>query len=84
MHDVGDLVLSGRGQWMVRPPQKYGNGHRLRDHCLVGTLVFARQDRRLTWTCNHCGDTVYGPALDLGVDRTVMNGPTWGVTHATR
>jgi hypothetical protein len=70
---VGDLVLSTSGQWMVRPPERCINGHRLAGHCIVGTLVCACGERRhLTWTCD-CGDTTYGPAL--GLDCSLLNGP---------
>jgi hypothetical protein len=73
MHDVGDLVLSTDGAWMVRAPERCGAGHLLRGHCLVGTLVCACQDRHVTWTCDRCDDTVFGPAL--GPHCSVMNGP---------
>jgi hypothetical protein len=73
MHDVGDLVRCTDGSVMVRPPERCGNGHLLRGHCLVGTLVCTCRDRHLTWTCNRCNDTVYGPAL--GPDCSLMNGP---------
>jgi hypothetical protein len=70
---VGDLVLSTSGQWMVRPPQRCGNGHRLAGHCIVGTLPCRCQDRHLTWCCDRCGHITYGPAL--GPDCSVINGP---------
>ena len=72
MHDVGDLV-SDRGEWMVRPPEYCRNGHLLRGHCLVGTMVCACQDRHVTWTCNRCGNPVFGPAL--GPHCAILNGP---------
>jgi hypothetical protein len=72
--EVGSLVRSTGGAWMVRPPQRCGNGHPLTPGgVLVGTIVCACGERRhLTWLCE-CGDTSYGP--DLGPDCTVMNGP---------
>jgi hypothetical protein len=73
MHDVGDLVLSDRGEWMVRPPERCNSGHMLRGRCLVGTTVCACRDRHATWTCNRCNDTVYGPAL--GPHCSVLHGP---------
>ena len=71
---VGDLVLSTRGEWIVRPPQRCGNGHWLQPgRVLVGSMVCACGERRhLTWLCE-CGNTSYGP--ELGPDCTVMNGP---------
>jgi hypothetical protein len=65
---VGWLVRSISGQWMVRPPQRCGNGHGLTPgHVLVGTIVCARGERRhLTWLCE-CSDTSYGPP-PLGQD----------------
>jgi hypothetical protein len=70
---VGDLVLSSGGEWMVRPPERCGNGHPITPgRVLVGTAVCACQDRHLTWTCD-CGDTTYGPAL--GVECSLLNGP---------
>jgi hypothetical protein len=72
-HEVGDLVLSAKGEWMVRPPERYGNGHPFTPgHVLVGTAVCACQDRHLTWLCL-CGSMVYGP--QLGPDCAVLNGP---------
>ena len=39
---IGDLVLSTSGEWMVRPPQRCGNGHRIEPgHVLVGSMVCA-------------------------------------------
>jgi hypothetical protein len=71
---VGELVLSTSGEWMVRPPQRCGNGHRLQPgRVLVGSIVCGCGERRhLTWLCE-CGNTSYGP--ELGPDCTVMNGP---------
>ena len=61
--EVGDLVLSSGGEWMVRPPERCGNGHPITPgHVLVGTAVCACQDRHLTWLCE-CGSMVYGPEL---------------------
>jgi hypothetical protein len=73
-HEVGRLVRSTGGEWMVRPPQRCGNGHRLTPgHVLVGSMVCACGERRhLTWLCD-CGDTSYGPPL--GLDCSVLNGP---------
>jgi len=69
--EVGDLVRSDRGEWMVRPPELCGNGHRIRPgHVLVGTAVCACQDRRITW---RCGSTMYGPPLGAGC--WVLDGP---------
>jgi hypothetical protein len=71
--EVGDLVLSTGGEWMVRPPERCGNGHPITPgHVLVGTAVCSCQDRHLTWMCD-CGSTVYGATL--GPDCNVMNGP---------
>ena len=71
--DIGDLVLSTTGQWMVRAPERCRNGHLLAGRVLVGTAVCACQDRHLSWTCDECGDTVYGPAL--GPHCSVLHGP---------
>jgi hypothetical protein len=72
-HEVGDLVLSADGEWMVRPPQHCGHGHPITPgRVLVGTAVCACQDRHLTWLCE-CGSMVYGP--ELGPDCAVLNGP---------
>ena len=72
-HDVGDLVLSAKGEWMVRLPERCGNGHPITGgRVLVGTAVCACQDRHLTWLCE-CGSMVYGP--ELGPDCAVLNGP---------
>ena len=73
MREVGDLVLSTDGAWMVRPPERCANGHQLAGHCIVGTLPCRCQDRHLTWCCDACGHITYGPAL--GVNCSVMNGP---------
>lgn len=73
MHDVGDLVLSTGGEWMVRPPERCANGHRLAGRCIVGTMPCRCQDRHLTWCCDACGDITFGPAL--GVDCALLNGP---------
>jgi hypothetical protein len=71
--DIGDLVRSTTGQWMVRPPERCGNGHLLAGHCIVGTLPCHCQDRHLTWCCDECGHITYGPAL--GANCSVINGP---------
>jgi hypothetical protein len=62
MHDIGDLVRCTDGSVMVRPPERCTNGHPLKGRCLVGTVVCTCQDRHLTWTCDRCADTVFGPA----------------------
>jgi hypothetical protein len=73
MSEVGDLVLGTDGSWMVRPPQRCGNGHPITPgRVLVGTAVCACQDRHLTWSCE-CGSTVYGP--ELGPHCAVLDGP---------
>jgi hypothetical protein len=61
--EIGDLVLNTENQWMVLPPEKCGRGHWLVGNCLVSTHVCSCQDRHLSWSCNACGDVVYGPAL---------------------
>jgi hypothetical protein len=71
--EIGDLVLNTGGEWMVRPPQHCGHGHLLRGHCVVGTTACSCQDRHLSWTCDLCGDTIYGPSL--GAECNVLNGP---------
>jgi len=71
--DIGDLVVSTTGQRMVRAPERCRNGHPLAGHALVGTTVCRCQDRHLSWTCNECGDTTYGPAL--GPRCSVLHGP---------
>lgn len=54
MNEVGDLVLSVDGQWMVRPPERCGNGHRITPGpVVVGTAVCRCQDRHLTWECDN-------------------------------
>ena len=73
MPAVGELVLSTDGQWMVRPPQRCGNGHQLAGRCIVGTLACSCGDRHLTWCCDACKHTTYGPSL--GLDCSVLNGP---------
>jgi hypothetical protein len=72
--EVGRLVLSTGGQWMVRPPQQCRNGHPLTPgRVLVGTMACSCGERRhLTWLCD-CGDMTYGPAL--GVSCSILNGP---------
>lgn len=70
---VGDLVQSTDGEWMVRPPEECGAGHRLAGNCIVGTLECSCGDRHLTWCCDTCEHTTYGPTL--GPHCTVMNGP---------
>jgi hypothetical protein len=73
MHEVGDLVLGIDCSWMVRPPERYGNGHPITPgRVLVGTAVRACQDRHLTWSCE-CGSKVYEPAL--GPHCAVLDGP---------
>jgi hypothetical protein len=73
-HEVGRLVRSTGGQWMVRPPQRCGNGHPLTpNHVLVGSMACPCGERRhLTWLCD-CGQTSYGPPL--GLNCSVLNGP---------
>jgi hypothetical protein len=40
MSEVGELVVSVDGRWMVRPPTHCGNGHPITPgHVLVGTAV---------------------------------------------
>ena len=73
MHGVGDLVPGVDGSWMVRPPERCANGHLLRGRCIVGTTACSCQDRHLTWTCDVCQDTTYGPALGSHCD--VLHGP---------
>jgi hypothetical protein len=70
--EVGDLVAGADGSWMVRPPERCANGHVLRGRCIVGTSPCSCQDRHLTWTCNECGDTTFGPAL--GLDCSLLHG----------
>jgi hypothetical protein len=58
MNEVGDLVLSTDGAWMVRPPERCGNGHPVTPgRVLVGTAVCRCQDRHVTWECD-CGSIV--------------------------
>jgi hypothetical protein len=58
--------------------QKFGVLSMLRHHgaasgcCIVGTTACSCQDRHLSWTCNECGNTTYGPAL--GPDCRVLHG----------
>jgi hypothetical protein len=73
MYEVGELVLSTDGAVMVRPPERCANGHPLAGRCIVGTLPCSCGDRHLTWCCDVCEHTTYGPAL--GLDCSVMNGP---------
>lgn len=73
MHEIGDLVLSSTGHWMVRAAEFCRNRHVLQGNCLVGTAVCACRDRHLTWCCNACGDVIYGPAL--GPHCSLLNGP---------
>jgi hypothetical protein len=72
--EVGRSVRSTTDQWMVRPPQRCGNGHPITPgHVLVGSMACACGERRhLTWVCD-CGITCYGPPL--GLDCSVLNGP---------
>jgi hypothetical protein len=74
LHEVGSLVRSTGGEWMVRPPQRCGNGHQLTPgHVLVGSIACTcGEGRHLTWLCD-CGSTRYGPPL--GVSCSVLNGP---------
>jgi len=74
MHEVGELVLSTGGAWMVRPPQRCPNGHPITPgRVLVGSIACACGERRhLTWLCG-CGSVTYGPAL--GPDCTMLNAP---------
>jgi hypothetical protein len=74
MHGVGDLVPSADGSWMVRPPERCANGHRLRGRCIVGTTPCSCQDRHLSWTCDLCGNTTYGPALGPHLFRAERTG----------
>jgi hypothetical protein len=65
-------VRSNSGQWMVRPPQRCAQGHRLRPgHVLVGTIACSC-GRHLTWACE-CGAVTYGPVLAEGC--SLLNGP---------
>ena len=72
--EVGRLVRSTGGEWMVRPPQRCGNGHSITPgHVLVGSIVCSCGEcRHITWLCD-CGHTSYGPPL--GLDCSILNGP---------
>jgi hypothetical protein len=78
MNEVGDLVLSTDGEWMVRPPQRCCNGHPITPgRVLVGSVpCVCDRGRHMTWLCEfsiNCGSTVYGPVL--GPDCSILNGP---------
>lgn len=74
MSDVGDLVQTTSGAWVVRSPTHCANGHRLApDRCLVGFAHCSHGDGHTSWWCRECGDTVYGPPLIESC--SLFNGP---------
>lgn len=71
---VGQLVRSTDGRWIIRPPARCPNGHRLEPgHVLVGHQVCGGDHRggHVTWTCE-CGATVHAP--ELGSACRVLHG----------
>lgn len=73
MREVGDMVLGVDGQWMIRPPEKCGNGHTLAGRCTVAAMPCSCGDRHLSWFCERCAHTTFGPAL--GVNCEILHGP---------
>jgi hypothetical protein len=71
--EVGDMVLGTDGQWMIRPPEKCAGGHVLAGHCIVASQPCSCQDRHLSWSCDRCRHTTYGPAL--GESCSLLHGP---------
>lgn len=62
MAEVGDVVPSMAGGWMVVPPTRCGAGHVLGPrHCWVGHHP-CNCGGHLGWACE-CGHTTYAPPL---------------------
>lgn len=75
MADVGDLVPSTKGGWVLVAPTHCPNGHELSpNRCLVGHAPCSCGGHT-TWWCREpgCGATVYGPSLRESC--AVLNGP---------
>ncbi|WP_219066711.1 hypothetical protein [Candidatus Mycobacterium methanotrophicum] len=45
MSEVGDMVLSVDGRWMIRPPEQCGNDHTLAGRCIVAATPCSCGDR---------------------------------------
>jgi hypothetical protein len=75
MPNVGDLVHTRDGRWVIQAPTHCPNGHLGGpNRVLVGsTACSGHGGRHLTWTCRECDQTTYGPSL--GPNCTVINGP---------
>jgi hypothetical protein len=63
---VGSLVLNTDDQWMVLPPQRCPDGHRLGPHrVLVGHQPCGcGHHGHMTWECRECSTTIYAPPVD--------------------
>jgi hypothetical protein len=74
-NEIGDLVRSTTGQWIIRPPTRCPNGHRLgAGQVLVGhEACLGHGSGHYTWTCRTCDATVYGPPR--GEHCTALDGP---------
>src|ERR1700675_3246705 len=75
MPDVGDLVRSTTGAWIVLAPQHCPNGHRLGPgETLVGHQAsLGHGGGHTTRTCPTCDQTLYGPPLNTHC--TAVDGP---------
>lgn len=76
MANVGALVKSTDGRWIVYAPRECPNGHRLGPgRVLVGHQVCGGEDPggHTTWTCLECDGTVYAP--EIGSVCEVLHGP---------
>ncbi|MGB8206933.1 MAG: hypothetical protein WCF69_04875, partial [Mycobacterium sp.] len=73
MNEVGDMVLSIDGRWMIRPPERCPNGHTLAGRCIVAAMPCSCGDRHLSWYCEVCEHVTFGPPL--GVNCAVLHGP---------
>jgi hypothetical protein len=63
---LGELVQTTAGKWIIHPPSRCPNGHRLGPGAaLVGyQACLGHGGGHSTWTCRTCDETVYGPPLN--------------------
>ena len=71
----GDLVQTTAGKWIIHPPTRCQNGHRLgRGEVLVGHQgCLGYGGGHTIWSCRTCDATVYGAPLKTHC--TTLDGP---------
>jgi hypothetical protein len=73
--EIGDLVQTTAGTWIIRRPSRCPNGHEFGPNkALVGyQACLGHGGGHTTWTCRQCDETVYGPPLNTHC--TTLDGP---------